>query len=261
MHETLYDRIGGGYDETRRADSKITARLVDLLDLRSNGAYLDLACGTGNYTAALAARGGSWTGVDNSHRMLASARTKSSAVRWVCADAARLPCASRAFAGAMVVLALHHFPSLSGALAEVERVIEERVVLFTSTREQMMGYWLREFFPAMMDRAIRQMPARSEILAALANAHLRLEAIVPYFVSPDLEDLFLYAGKHRPRLYLDERVRRGISSFASLAAADEVARGVERLAAAVESGDIDRVIRAAHSVDGDYSFVVAAPAR
>ena len=59
----LYDRIGGGYDVTRRADPIIAGRLAHHLALGSSGNYLDIACGTGNYTSTLAAVGGTWTGV------------------------------------------------------------------------------------------------------------------------------------------------------------------------------------------------------
>jgi ubiquinone/menaquinone biosynthesis C-methylase UbiE len=75
---TLYDRIGVGYDGTRRADPGIAARLAALLDLRGGPACLDAACGTGNYTQALALLGGRWTGVDVAPRMIAEARSKAS---------------------------------------------------------------------------------------------------------------------------------------------------------------------------------------
>ena len=44
----------------------------------------------------------------------------------------------------------------------------------------------------------------------------------PYELSDALQDLFLYSGKHRPALYLDPRIRAGISTFAALAEPDKV---------------------------------------
>ena len=73
----LYDRIGVGYDGSRRADPSIVDDLAGRLSPRTDGRYLDLACGTGNYTRALAARGGDWTGVDASRTMLDAARAQS----------------------------------------------------------------------------------------------------------------------------------------------------------------------------------------
>ena len=73
----LYDRIGSGYDVTRRPDPIIAGRLGHHLALETDGNYLDIACGTGNYTFILAAVGGSWTGIELSAKMIAEARGKS----------------------------------------------------------------------------------------------------------------------------------------------------------------------------------------
>ena len=56
----VYNRIGKSYDATRRADPFIANRLAHHLDIHSQGIYLDAACGTGNYSLALAAKGGEW---------------------------------------------------------------------------------------------------------------------------------------------------------------------------------------------------------
>jgi hypothetical protein len=71
--------------------------------------------------------------------------------------------------------------------------------------------------------------------------------------------LFLYAGKHRPALYLDPAVRAGISTFA-VADAGEVADGVERLRRDIETGQIDHVVdtyRKNYPAIGDYIFYAA----
>lgn len=257
MTRTLYDDIGEGYDTTRRADADLAARLANHAGLPGAGGYLDVACGTGNYTIALARKGGTWTGVDRSVRMLSRARDKTRGVQWVCADVELLPYPSDAFRGAICVLAAHHFRSLPSAFREIARVVRERFVLFTSTREQMKHYWLAEFFPQAMARSIEQMPERGALLRAIAEAGLRVEQLDPYSVSGDLKDMFLYAGKHRPWLYLDERIRNGISTFASLADAGEIHHGLEKLRADIASGRIEQVQRAYAAEDGDYCFIVA----
>jgi hypothetical protein len=50
----LYDRIGIGYDTTRRPDPVIAERLGRHLAQDRSGNYLDIACGTENYTLTLA---------------------------------------------------------------------------------------------------------------------------------------------------------------------------------------------------------------
>src|SRR6185369_66840 len=98
MH-SVYDTIGSTYARSRRADPAISRVLAQELSLTSSGAYLDLACGTGNYTVALNSLGGAWSAVDVSAIMLAQARSKTDAVAWVQASADSLPFQDSVFDG------------------------------------------------------------------------------------------------------------------------------------------------------------------
>ncbi|MGA9721889.1 MAG: hypothetical protein WBQ86_05515 [Candidatus Binatus sp.] len=91
----------------------------------------------------------------------------------------------------------------------------------------------------------------------LASAGFRIACEEKYDVTPDLKDLFLYCGKHQPERYLDPRIRSGISSFADAPDAEEIARGLRRLAEDIESGRIKDVIREYAYDGGDYMFTVA----
>lgn len=255
----LYETIGGGYDETRRADPGILARLRAHLGVRPGRRYLDLACGTGNYTAGLAPPSGAIIGLDQSVRMLARAREKAAAGFWACGDARRLPFADATFDGAVCTLAVHHFADVAAAFAELHRVLggAARFVLFTAQPEQMRAYWLVRYFPTMMARAIERMPPLSLLNDALAAAGFDVVGTEPWFVPRDPVDLFLYAGKHEPALYLDARVRAGISAFATLSPPDERAHGLARLARDIETGAIDAIIAASDNAQGDYLFVIA----
>ena len=261
--EAIYDRIGIGYDATRRADPGIVARLRHHLGADDAGAYLDVGCGTGNYTIALAQSGIRMTGIDASAVMLDEARRKAAGVArlsWCQADVAKLPFADGQFAGALCTLAIQHFPDLGAAMAEVARVLDPgtgRLVLLTATPEQMARYWLNRYFPAMLARSIRQMPALGDVRAALGAAGLAITETEPFFVTPALQDLFLYSGKQRPELYLDPRFRAGISSFANLAKADETERGLAALAEDIDTGPIGEIIASADHDGGDCLFVAA----
>lgn len=254
----LYDRIGQGYDATRRADPEIAQRLIRLLEPQPGGRYLDVACGTGNYTAALAAAGLPMVGLDQSARMIAEARGKRDDVVWLLGDVQRLPFRDGSFAGAVCTLAIHHFPSMLEAFREVFRVLARcRLVIFTFDPEQLRGYWLNEYFPQAMERSIEKGPRLDLVLAGLDTAGFRSIRTEPYDVSPDLQDLFLYSGKHRPDLYLDPRVRAGISTFAVLADPAEVNAGCQHLKRDIDSGRIAEVIASYANDGGDYLFVVA----
>jgi predicted TPR repeat methyltransferase len=73
MPEVKYDKIGIGYNSTRQADPYLTERLLYHLQPKNNKLYLDIGCGTGNYTCALDDKGISFIGVEPSGEMLREA--------------------------------------------------------------------------------------------------------------------------------------------------------------------------------------------
>ncbi|MDE2842075.1 MAG: class I SAM-dependent methyltransferase [Chloroflexota bacterium] len=254
----LYDNIGVHYDSTRRADPHLTERLAHNLALRPGGRYLDIACGTGNYTHALAEKGGDWYGVDVSSGMLRRAQAKGANVGFLLGDAAALPFRDGSFDGAICTMALHHLPRLEPVYSEIRRLLRGgKLVMFTSTAEQMAGYWLNEYFPIAMQRSTAQMPSQATILEALAAADLSVDRQELYDVREDLEDLFLYAGKRRPELYLSATIRRGISTFSTVAEPAELEAGTLRLARDISSGKIKEVAQRYANQGGDYMFIVA----
>lgn len=256
---TLYDRIGAAYDRTRRADPRIVDRLAAHLAPRPDGAYVDIGCGTGNYTCALAAHAGRWYGIDASAAMLAAARRKCAAVCWCHARVARLPLADACVDGVICTLVIHYFGALVPAFSEIRRVLGRgRLVLFTSTPAQLRRFWLNHYFPQMMARAIVRMPELSEVERALASAGFTEVHTEPFDISPDHADLFLFGGKHRPELYVLTEKRQGMSPFTELASAEELESGVSRLRADIDCGRISAVMKRHDGGGGDYTFIIAA---
>ena len=252
-----YDTIGVGYDVTRRADPYIAGRLAHHLAIGAESTYLDVACGSGNYTVALAGLGGRWHGADQSREMIRSAKPKSGGISWCQADAAALPFRDGVFDGAICTLAIHHFDALVPVFREIYRIAGEgRLVIFKATPEQMKGYWLNEYFPVAMAKSMEQMPEPELVQDSLTAAGFRVTFTEAYEVLPDLQDFFLYSGKHHPEMYLSETVRKGISTFASLAEPVEVISGCARLRADIESGRIDQVMKSYRRQQGDYLFMV-----
>ncbi|HEY9731651.1 MAG TPA: class I SAM-dependent methyltransferase [Drouetiella sp.] len=255
----VYDQIGTGYDTTRKADRYITDRLAFHLQIKANQAYLDLACGTGNYTTALASmHSGVWTGLDISDTMISEARRKSKTVTWLQSNCENIPFSEHTFDGVVCTLAIHHFSTLGKAFREVFRVMRAgRFVIFTSTPEQMQRYWLCRYFPESMRAAMKQMPAKPLVEEALHLAGFKIAATEPYSVKNDLEDFFLYSGKFNPSLYLDAVARSGISTFANLASEREVTQGCEQLSRDIQSGKIIEIQREFEHDAGDYLFLIA----
>jgi hypothetical protein len=121
----------------------------------------------------------------------------------------------------------------------------------------MQGYWLNHYFPKMLEDSIVQMPSLEVIQDALSDAGLVITGTKNYLIPDDQQDLFLYAGKNRPQLYLDAKVRKGISSFSALANADEVEQGLSRLKNDIEAGKFAAVKESFANDLGDYLFIIA----
>ncbi len=259
----IYNQIGVGYDLSRQADPQLLDIMARLLMLREGGAYVDIGCGTGNYTVELSRLGGKWSAFDQSELMIAEAKLKSSGVGWDVCDVERTIYKQNSFHAALCSLAIHHFQNLESAFSEVDRILypSGRFVIFTSTPEQMQGYWLNHYFPQMLARSMAQMPSKSKIEQALVQAKLELVGYETYGVSKELKDLFLYSGKFKPEIYLSASVRAGVSSFRNFCSDEELIEGLQRLSMDIYSGTIHKLIQQYENNIGDYVFVVAEKSR
>lgn len=254
----LYDKIGQGYDTTRRPDPGIAARLIHHLQPHSAGTYLDLACGTANYTASLVQQGVRMVGVDSSQHMLNEAAVKAPYLQLVHGRAEKMPFDTDSFDGGICTLAIHHFDDLNQAFCEVRRVLRRgRFVIFTTTPEQTQRYWLKHYFPQALKWACDVMPTLVMVREALDQAGLRFLEYETWDIPPEPVDLFLYAGKHNPELYFDPRIRAGISTFAAGANAREVEGGLNQLREDIDAGRFDEIARRYNNDAGDYGFVIA----
>ena len=255
----LYDRIGSGYDTTRKADPSIVGRLRALLCINNCRKYLDVGCGTGNYTIELNRLAGEWIGIDASPKMIREARKKDKGIEWNVGEVSILPYKEGTFDGASCVLAIHHFIDLEKSFSEIGRVISSggRLVIFTALPTQLSEYWLNEYFPIALSESAKQLPKMSEIELALNEGGFQVEITEPFFITPELNDFFLYSGKQRPEIYLSSDVRKGISTFSNLASEEELKFGLEKLSKDIQSGHIYEVIREYPGEQGDYLFVQA----
>ena len=226
-----YDEIGINYNSTRRADPYLTKNLLDFLKPKAEDLYLDIGCGTGNYTITLQNRGLNFIGIDPSLKMLNIARRRNLNVDWKLGTAENTDLPNNHVDGIIALLTIHHWTGLKNAFTELFRILKKdgKMVIFTSSPIQMKGYWLNHYFPKMMKASLIQMPSFDDIEIQATNVGFKIEVTKNYFVKPDLEDKFLYCGKHNPELYFDESIRKGISSFSSLANKKEVENGLNYL--------------------------------
>jgi ubiquinone/menaquinone biosynthesis C-methylase UbiE len=255
--EAIYDKIGITYDTTRRTDPAILGKFRSLLDIESSKKYVDVACGTGNYTVKLANFGGVWSAFDHSENMLSEARIKSSMINWEIMNVEKTSYKDNYFDGALCSLAIHHFPNLDRAFIEIARILKPggKFIIFTATPDQMKTYWLYHYFPKMLDRSCEQMPTLSTIESSLGKAGISLEFTEPFLITPELQDFFLYSGKQRPEMYLSSSVRNGISSFHNYCSEKELKSGLAKLKDDIDSGNIKSLMKKYESAHGDYLYI------
>lgn len=254
-----YNLIGENYNQTRKADPFLTDRIFHLLNLEKEEKILDIGCGTGNYTIALSEKGIDFTGIEPSEKMLNKAKSKSENVNWIIGNAENLPFENESFDKAIATLTIHHWGNLEKGFSEIFRILktEGTLLIFTSTSEQMENYWLKHYFPEMMKKSIAQMPSFETIKENLENSKFEITESEKYFIKDDLEDKFLYIGKNNPKIYLDENIRKGISSFADLANKNEIEKGLKLLENDLIKGDFDNIKSNFKENKGDYIFIVA----
>jgi len=254
-----YDHIGNGYNNTRKADPYILDRLHYHLNPIKEGVYLDIGCGTGNYTSKLHQKDTRFIGIDPSEKMLENAKKAHPHITWTRGKAENIPLENASVEGVIGSLTLHHWDSLEKGFSELHRVLKPyaNLVFFTSTPTQMQGYWLNHYFPKMLEDSIKQMPSLEQITNAMQLAGFKNIYIEKYNIQPNLQDQFLYVGKENPKRYLDEHVRNGISSFSHLANQEEVEKGLKLLEKDINSNKIHTIMRNYENRDGDYLFILS----
>jgi ubiquinone/menaquinone biosynthesis methyltransferase len=126
----LFATIAPRYDLITRVlsfgrDRRWKMRLIDLAGVRAGTRQLDLACGTGDIAFEGARRGASAVGLDITPAMidLARAKPEASRVTWLVGDMAALPVASRSFDLVTTGYGMRNTSDLTGALADIHRVL------------------------------------------------------------------------------------------------------------------------------------------
>ena len=161
----MFDGVAKRYDVTNAILSGGNAPLwraatVKAIDAKPGDRVLDVACGTGTSTAALAKRGARVVGIDFSTGMIAEAKRRHPELEFIEGDAQALPFGDDEFDAVTVSFGLRNFAAPDVALAEMYRVLRpggRLVITEFSTppvaivRATYAGY-LRRILPAIAKR-------------------------------------------------------------------------------------------------------------
>jgi hypothetical protein len=195
----LYDTIGATYSVTRRTEPRIAAQVWAALG--DAHTVLNVGAGTGSYEPP----GRDVTAVEPSAVM--RAQRPAGAAPCVAAFAESLPFEDQSFDAAMAFATVDHWQDPIAGLREMRRVAR-RVVVFTKDFSDPGRFWLtRDYLPECADLQAGR-PSLTELAHAIGA---RAE---PVLIPWDCADGFYVAYWRRPKAYLDEHVRRGMSIWA-----------------------------------------------
>jgi demethylmenaquinone methyltransferase/2-methoxy-6-polyprenyl-1,4-benzoquinol methylase len=121
-------------------------RLVSMAPLSRHTRALDLACGTGDITFEVAARGALAVGLDLTPRMIELARQKGSRPRFLVGDMAALPFADASFDVVTTGYGLRNVPELERAIDEIARVLRPGGVLLSLDFNRPDGAFMRRAY-------------------------------------------------------------------------------------------------------------------
>lgn len=226
MTDTAYDRMGVGYSAVRQPEPRIAARIEAALgDARS---VLNVGAGSGSYEPG----DREVTAVEPSQTMIEQRQPGSAPV--VQGVAEGLPFEDDSFDAAMAIITIQHWSDVEAGLAEMMRVVRQRVVVLTFDPAPIEALWLSDYFPGALEYHTAAMPPIDELTAMLPSP-----SVEPVPIPSGCADGFFLAIWDRPEMHLDPHVRRASSVWHQMPQ-DEIERGVAQLAADLESGRWDK---------------------
>ena len=171
---------GGGRLIDEREKAAVLRALAPLEDKR----ILEIACGTGRFTATLAQEGADIIGIDISEAMLQQGRDRAyelgvdDHLEYMRGDAARLPFPDDYFDAVFAMRFFHLADTPASFLGEMARVAESQVFFDTFNR-----YSMRSLYNALLPMGSRLYSER-EVYRLLDGAGLQLEGSEHDFVLP-----------------------------------------------------------------------------
>jgi ubiquinone/menaquinone biosynthesis C-methylase UbiE len=182
-----YDRteIPAGYDRTREHGPEVLDLWMRALEpyIRRTGtdAILDLGCGTGRFSDALAVHfNAEVVGVDPSVKMLGQAHGKEhrGRVRYQLGSAEAIPLLPDSVDAIFMSMSFHHFVDRAQAARECRRVLRKQgvVCVRTASREQIQSYAYLPYFPSTPSLLHENLPDLPALREPFETAGFRLRA-------------------------------------------------------------------------------------
>lgn len=195
-----YDGFGFGFLK-RLFEFRLYVEILNYL--KSDGAVLDVACGTGNMSFELATKFKRVYGIDISKGMLnraklklETAKAKNMQIGFLYGDGENLPFKDESFDAVTCILAIAHFSDTERAISEMKRVLKDGGVLVFNLPELRDGV-LKKIFEGAMQSLRREFSTdldSEKLLRILGNAEIygRRKILGPFFRYTFNNSVFVY---------------------------------------------------------------------
>lgn len=216
---SLYDMIGLNYANLRQPDPRIAQKIETALGNAQT--VLNVGAGAGSYEPT----DRQITAIEPSAEMIQQRSTSNATV--IQGGAEVLSFDDNSFDASMAVLTIHHWSDQERGVMEMRRVTRDKIIFLTYD-PSFRGFWLADYFPALVTLDEGQMPKMANYEKWLGAIEV---SVVP--IPHDCTDGFLAGYWRRPAAYLDERVRAAMSSFWALG---DVSEGLGKLEVDLKNG-------------------------
>ena len=191
------------YNRGRDHGPAFLKQWMDVLAFHFNGLpvrdILDLGCGTGRFSPALAAQfDANVFGLDSSRKMLNEAKDRiaNDRVCYACGTAEAIPLRAESVDVIFISMVFHHFTDPNGVALECRRVLRKhgRLCLRTASAEQIPAYPYLPFFPTSRILLDQRLPSIAFQRAVFQSAQFRVlfEGLIRQQIAQDFSE---YADK------------------------------------------------------------------
>jgi ubiquinone/menaquinone biosynthesis C-methylase UbiE len=230
------DRLPTAHFDARFSDDNLAFWVPILSNAAQIGPgldVLDVGCGSGGFTRAIAAAAGArMTGYDMSERFIDLARglppLETGAVDWVVGDAEQLPFRPSSFDRVLLSLVLHQLACPETAVREAFRVLRAGglVLVRTIDPHDVAGRVPERYLPAMAEADAARLPA--------------IDAVVRWLEQTGFTDVTVESHLRNKKLELAEQereLRTEVRHRYTFIADQEVNAAIERMRADAPRGD------------------------
>lgn len=225
------------YSMYRKADERLTLKLLSLLKIEPSATIADIGAGIGSYSIQFLKLGYNVYSIEPEKEMRKNA--VSHEIKWINSFAEKIDLPDSSIDSAIAINSIHHFSDINKSVKEIFRIIKHgKFAIFTFDPSVSKNLWLFDYWPELLEVEIRNYIPINELKENLEETFHSNAIAYKYDLPFDFSDLFSAALWQRPSLLLDPKIFKAMSLFSS-GSETMLMQGLETLQKDIESGKWD----------------------